>query len=115
MTCISVVNGTTQANVSATSDKKSWNPWSNELAMHSNNQSVTCSLGRNASRMFVNDWGVAHFQGYGTKPEDGYGITPINNQLYLLLICCVLRDCGHSEEMRSSIIETFGHTTRVTY
>ena len=62
-----------------------------------------------------NDWGVAHFQGYGTKPEDGYGITPINNQLYLLLICCILRDCGHSEEMLSSIIETFGHTTRVTY
>ena len=62
-----------------------------------------------------NNWGVAHFQGYGTKPEDGYGITPINNQLYLLLICCVLRDCGHSEEMLSSIIETFGHTTRVTY
>ena len=62
-----------------------------------------------------NYWGVAHFQGYGTKPEDGYGITPINNQLYLLLICCILRDCGHSEEMLSSIIETFGRTTRVTY
>ena len=62
-----------------------------------------------------NNWGVAHFQGYGTKPEDGYGITPINNQLYLLMICCVLRDCGHSEEMLSPIIETFGQTTRVTY
>ena len=62
-----------------------------------------------------NYWGVAHFQGYGTEPEDGYGIHPINSQLYLLLICCLLRDCGHSDEMLSTIIEAFGHTTRVTY
>ena len=55
----------------------------------------------NASRMFVTTGVSPIFRAMERKPEDGYGITPINNQLYLLLICCVLRDCGHSDEMLS--------------
>ena len=61
-----------------------------------------------------NYWGVAHFQGYGLEPEDEYGIYPINQELYTLLILCVLGDCGLSDQLLAKVVDRMGSPYRVT-
>ncbi len=60
-----------------------------------------------------NYWGVAHFQGYGTEPEDGYGIHPVNQALYTLVILCILSDSGLTDDLRSRVVERMDSPDRV--
>ena len=54
-----------------------------------------------------NNQGVAHYQGLYNARATEHSITPINRELYLLLVCCLLRDCGFTDEMLSDAIEKF--------
>ena len=57
----------------------------------------------------VNDvrinYGVAHLQGYASHVLGRPDFHSINQQLYLLVVSCLLADCEVSEDVRSKVVE----------
>ena len=60
-----------------------------------------------------NNQGVAHYQGYGTARADQYEEAPFNEDLYLLIILCLLRDCDLSDDLLYKVVERMGSDGRV--
>ncbi len=52
-----------------------------------------------------NRHGVAHLQGYGGVPADGGDIHTLNEQLYVLVIICLLLDCGCPAKLLDQVTE----------
>ena len=52
-----------------------------------------------------NNYGVAHLQGYAGNSPASPGFHLINEQLYLLVVSCLLSECGVSEDTRCKVAE----------
>ena len=52
-----------------------------------------------------NNYGVAHLQGYAGNSPASPDFHLINEQLYLLVVSCLLSECGVSEDTRCKVAE----------
>ena len=52
-----------------------------------------------------NNYGVAHLQGYASNALARPDFHSINQQLYFLVVSCLLADCGLSEDLRRKIVK----------
>ena len=52
-----------------------------------------------------NNYGVAHLQGYGSRPAAWPNFHLINQQLYLLVVLCLLSECTISEDVKSKVVK----------
>ena len=52
-----------------------------------------------------NNYGVAHLQGYASNALVRPDFHSINQQLYLLVVSCLLADCGLSDDLRRKIVK----------
>ena len=48
--------------------------------------------------------GIGHFQGYADDLVDVERIHSVNEQLYALVVACILADCGVSKELREEVV-----------
>ena len=60
-----------------------------------------------------NNYGVAHLQGYGDWEQEHPNFHSINEQLYTLVILCLLSECGVTEETKREIVERMRSETRI--
>ena len=51
-----------------------------------------------------NNYGVGHLQGYASKSPARPDFHSINEQLYLLVVSCLLSECGVSEDIRREVV-----------
>lgn len=52
-----------------------------------------------------NNYGVGHLQGYGTSTSAQPDFHLINEQLYLLVVACLLSECNVSEDIKHKVVE----------
>ena len=55
-------------------------------------------------REIRSEQGIAHFQGYADDLVDVEQIHSVNEQLYALVVVCILADCGVSKELREEVV-----------
>ena len=61
-------------------------------------------LGPRKSGKSAANKGIAHFQGYADDLVEVEQIHSVNEQLYALVVVCILADCGVSEELREEVV-----------
>ena len=59
--------------------------------------------------------GLAHYQGYATPRANQHSLTPVNAELSLLVILCILRDCGFSESFLTEVTGRMDAPTRISF
>lgn len=52
-----------------------------------------------------NNYGVGHLQGYGSGSSTRPDFHLINQQLYLLVVLCLLSECGVSEGTKEEVVK----------
>ena len=57
--------------------------------------------------------GLAHYQGYATPRANQHSLIPVNTELYLLVILCLLRDCGFSDDFLTGVVDRMPAPVRV--
>ncbi len=60
-----------------------------------------------------NNYGIAHLQGYTSTWSASPDIHSINEQLYLLVVTCLLSECGVSEDTRRKVAERMRSGTKI--
>ena len=54
-----------------------------------------------------NKHGIAHFQAFNDEPVDVLQVHTLNQQLYVLVVNCVLADCGVSGKLKDEVVARF--------
>ena len=59
--------------------------------------------------------GLAHYQGYGTPRANRHRLTPVNAELSLLVILCILKDCGFPEQFLTEVADRMDAPTPLPF